>query len=93
MSKIFCNSPIFSNQNQSNQCKYIKSNQNIEIGFNAIKNKKLIQSPPVDEFRTNLYFINVNQNLTKKINEKQNIDEKEVLISANTMNGNCFYKN
>ena len=78
MAKIFIKSPIFSNQNQLNQFNYINSNQNIEIGFSIIKNKMLIQPPPANEFRTNLYFINLNQNLIKKINDKQNIDENEV---------------
>ena len=46
MAKIFIKSPIFSNQNQLNQFNYINSNQNIEIGFNVIKNKKLIKFLP-----------------------------------------------
>ena len=42
--------------------------------------------------RTNIYFINTEQNIISKLNGKLNLTELDVDVIQNTSRGNCFYK-
>ena len=90
MSKIFFLSNIF--QNNTSKTTNINTGQNYEVGYDVIANKLKINNPPNSIMRTNLFFINTEQNIMKKLNGKLNLTELDVDIIQNTEGGNCFYK-
>ena len=90
MSKIFFLSNIF--QNNTSKSTNINTGQNYEVGYDVIANKLKINNPPNSIMRTNLFFINTEQNIMKKLNGKLNLTELDVDVIQNTGGGNCFYK-
>ena len=90
MSKIFFLSNIF--QNNIGNTQNIFQTQNYEVGYDVIANKMKINNPPYNIMRTNILFINSDQNIMAKLNGKLNLTELDVDIIQNTGGGNCFYK-
>ena len=89
MSKTFFLSNIF--QNNTSKTTNINTGQNYEVGYDVIANKLKINNPPNSIMRTNLFFINTEQNIMKKLNGKLNLTELDVDVIQNTGGGNCFY--
>ena len=85
MSKSFYISSFFFNKPQ-----YIINNY--ENGFNVLINKDKIPEPDSSNTTNDIYFINKNQNLMQKIQNKLKLTEKEIRILDNTGGGNYFYK-
>ena len=80
MSKIFFSSNIFSNNNLIQNNTYnIYSDVN-EFGFIVLLNKNMISHPPKNEERNNIFFINNDNNLLQKINNKNTLNEGDILV-------------
>ena len=47
--------------------------QNYEVGYDVIANKVKINNPPNSIMRTNIFFINMEQNIMAKLNGKLNL--------------------
>ena len=90
MSKIFFLSNIF--QNNIGNTQNIFKRQHYEVGYDVITNKMKINNPPNNIKRTNIFFINKDQNIMAKLNGKLNLTELDVDVIPNTGGGNCFYK-
>ena len=90
MSKIFFLSNIF--QNNIGKTQNIFKRQHYEVGYDVITNKMKINNPPNNIKRTNIFFINKDQNIMAKLNGKLNLTELDVDVIPNTGEGNCFHK-
>ena len=82
MSKIFFLSNIF--QNNTAKTTNIYKGQNYEVGYDVIANKVKINNPPNSIMRTNIFFINTEQNIMAKLNGKLNLTELDVDVIQNT---------
>ena len=82
MSKIFFLSNIF--QNNIGNTQNIFQTQNYEVGYDVIANKMKINNPPYNIMRTNIFFINSDQNIMAKLNGKLNLTELDVDVIQNT---------
>ena len=92
MSKIFFSSNIFSNKNSIQNINYNVYSDVNEIGFNVLLNKNMVPHPPNKEERNNIFLINNDNNLLQKMNNKNSLNEGDILVIPNSANGNCFYK-
>ena len=63
-----------------------------EIGYNVLHNKNNLLNPPQNEERKNIFFINTDNKLMQKLNTKNLLDERDIIVIPNSANGNCFYK-
>ena len=87
MSKIFFLSNIF--QNNIGNTQNIFQTQHYEVGYNVITNKMKINNPPNNIMRTNIFFINTDQNIMAKLNVKLNLTELDVDVTKK-LGENCF---
>ena len=71
--KLFLSSMFKNYSNNANKGK------NLDIGFNFIQNKDLINDPPKNSFRTNIFSINNEARLMGKINRKLNLNEYYII--------------
>ena len=92
MSKIFFSSNIFSNKNSIQNINYNVYSDVNEIGFNVLLNKNMVPHPQNKEERNNIFLINNDNNLLQKMNNKNSLNEGDILVILNSANGNCFYK-
>ena len=52
----------------------------------------MVIHPPNKEERNNIFLINNDNNLLQKMNNKNSLNEGDILVIPNSANGNCFYK-
>ena len=71
MSKIFFLSNIF--QNNTAKTSNIYTGQNYEVGYDLFTYKLKINNSPNNIMRTNIFFINTDQNIMAKLNWKLNL--------------------
>ena len=69
-----------------------KQSNNIDIGYNVIVNKDSIPALPECTKRKDLYYINIMPDLINKINNKININEKDITILDNKGDYNCYHR-
>ena len=86
MSRIFCNSNLFKHYlNQANQ-------ETFERGYNILDNYNQIDDPQKFKIRKNVCIINITTELLKKILNKEDLIQNDIIICENSGKGNCFYK-
>ena len=51
-----------------------------------------IQTPNPNEYRKDIYMININPNIMEKINKKEDLTYKEIIKIPNTGSDNYFFK-
>jgi hypothetical protein len=77
---------------------YINNNQfnhnlnmnNIESGYNVLLDKCIILSPPITSLRRDQFFINLQDKIMHKINNKSQLNEIDIKLCHNTGGGYCL---